>query len=183
MRFKFVALALFAAALVAGCGGPAAQSVSGVKVASVGKVDTNGSGHTAEQQNIIERVKRDSELGAIRHLYVISPHSGQVILYSTVKGKPTSGGKRLTPKTIASLSGESSTASLPTVQIGGRNYTTTELPNEDGTYGQSTDYLYWFTPDGAYHQHLMNGSDIIHISDRPLAVKDVVIRVESGPAK
>jgi len=195
MRNKFVALAFVVAALsVAGCGGcgkptgiPQAQSTAGVEVASVGKVETNASGHTVEQQNIIERVKRDNELGATRHLYIISPYSGQVILYSAVKGKPTSGGKRLTPRTIVSrdstLNGNNPNSGLPVVKVGGTYYGTNDLPNEDGTYGSSSEYLYWFTPDGAYHQHMLTGADIVHISDRPLVVKDVVIRVESGPAK
>ena len=54
-------------------------------------VQTNLQGVTVEQQNIIDRLKTDNEPGAIKHLYVISPFSGQVLLYSTVKGKITSG--------------------------------------------------------------------------------------------
>lgn len=159
-----------------GCGRPAAQSMSGVKVASVGHLNTNGEGHTSEQQNIIERIKRDNEVGSTRHLYVIAPSTGQVILYSTVKGKPTSSGKRLNPRNI---DGTSDSSYLPVIQVGSQSYTVKELPNEDGTYGGSAEYLFWFTPDGAYHQHYLNGSDIVHVSDRPLVVKDIIIRVES----
>src|SRR3989344_5340437 len=72
------------------------QSASGVKMAEV-KVQTNPDGLTTEQQNIKERLLEDNKPGSVKHFYVISAYSGQVIIYSTVRCKVTSGGKRLTP--------------------------------------------------------------------------------------
>lgn len=176
-----------AVTLAAGCAPqpPKAQSISGVEMAVVGKVETNSKGHTVEQQNVVDRISRDNEIGALKHLYIISPYSGQVILYSPVKGKVTTGGKRLTPRTIEGASGaESGTAYMPTVEIGGRRYWTKEVANEDGTFGGGdAPYLYWLTPDGRYHQHYLSGGAIVHVSDQPMAVKGVIITTESADKK
>jgi len=161
---------------------PEAQSVSGVKMAVVGKAEVNGSGHTVEQQNAIDRIKHDNEVGALKHLYIISPYSGQVILYSPVKGKVTTGGKRLTPRTIEPTA--DGTANLPVVNIGGVNYRTKEVANEDGTFGGGdAPYLFWFTPDGRYHQHYLSGGAIVHVSDQPMQVKGVIISTEAADKK
>src|SRR3989344_3178655 len=66
-------------------------------------VEVGSDGMTAEQRNIDQRIRLEKP-GAIKHLYVISPYSGQVLIYSTVKGKVTSSGKRLSP--IQAASGE-----------------------------------------------------------------------------
>lgn len=168
--------------LLGGCARPEAQSVSGVKMATVGKLDTDDKGHTVEQRNVLERIQHDNEIGAVKHLYVISPYSGQVILYSTVKGKVTTGGKRLTPRTIENYVDGEGQAGLPTVTIGGRRYSTKEVANEDGTFGGGdAPYVYWTDTSGRYHQEYLSGGVVIHVSDQPLAVKSVVITTE--PAK
>jgi hypothetical protein len=68
---------------------------------------TGTDGLTVEQRNIRDRLKIDNLPGSIKHLYVISAYSGQVLLYSTVRGKITSGGKRLTPSMVAVQRGSS----------------------------------------------------------------------------
>ena len=154
-------------------------SKSGVreKVISV-KTDENG--NTIEQKNIAERYRRDNDFGAIKHLYIISAYSGQVILYSTVKGKVTSSGKRLTPITVIDNGGQYIDNSYGfDVNIGGHQCRTTEVLQDDGTYGSSIEYLYWFDSKDVYHQQYVTGGMIIHISDQPLAVKSIVINVES----
>ena len=95
---------LFLSLLVIGCkevNRPQQESDSGIRKASV-KVHTDKDGHSVEQSNYIERVKRDNETGSIKHLYIVSAQTGTVLEYSTVKGKVTSGGKRLSPKTVFS---------------------------------------------------------------------------------
>lgn len=172
----FVA-AIFAVSIV-GCDNGRNQqpvSASGVHKAET-KVETNARGHTVEQENIVERLKRDNQPGSIKHLYIISAYSGQVIIYSTVKGKVTSGGKRLTPTTVNG-SGSDVSYTIP-VEIGGRQRYTTEVLQDDGTYGHSVDYLYWFDTRDIYHQHYVSGGQIVHISDQPLAVKSVIINME-----
>jgi hypothetical protein len=174
---------------IVGCGPvgpPKAQSISGVEMATVGKVETNAKGRTVEQENITERIKRDNEAGSLKHLYIISPYSGQVILYSPVKGKVTTGGKRLTPRAIDGVYSTSgnSTLSKPVVTIGGNSYTTSEIANEDGTFGGGdAPYLFWFEPNGKYHQFYLSGGALVHVSDQPLAVKSVIISTESADKK
>lgn len=167
-------------------GAPATPvSASGVKEART-TVQTHANGQTVEQENIIQRLKIDNTPGSIKHLYIISPMSGQCILYSTVMGKVTSSGKRLTPTTVASgqnCVGEGiSTATHPygvPVNIGGRTYHTGEVLQDDGTYGQSIEYLYWFDARGVYHQHYYSACEI-HVSDQPMPIKNVIINIESG---
>lgn len=156
---------------------PQAHSDSGVKKATV-KIKTDVSGHTVEQQNIIDRVSQDNQPGSIKHLYIISPYSGQVILYSTVRGKVTSGGKRLTPKTVTNSPYTSEWSGMG-VTINDQKYRTEEVLQDDGTYGDSGDYLFWFSSNGRYHQHYLTGGQIIHVSSEPVAVKSVIINTEA----
>lgn len=155
------------------------QSSTGVEKMTV-EVKTNSAGHTVEQENIAARYKLDNAFGAIKHLYIISPYSGQVIIYSTVKGKVTSSGKRLTPITVVDNGGEYISNSYGfDVKIGGHSARTTEVLQDDGTYGTSIEYLYWWDSKGIYHQQYVEGC-LIHISDQPLSgVKSVIINLES----
>lgn len=117
------------------------------------------------QRNIKDRLAMDNKVGSIKHLYVISAYSGQVLIYSTVRGKVTSSGKRLTSTSIAVAS--SSWGSYSPEMIG-----------DDGAYGPSVDYIYWWDTRGIYHQHYVQGGQIVHISDQPLAIKNVVLNME-----
>lgn len=151
-------------------------SSSGVNKASV-RVHVGSDGLTTEQRNIAMRLEIDNTPGAIKHLYVISAYSGQVLIYSTVAGKVTSSGKRLTPTSVAAGYNGTSTYGIP-VNIGGDSERTTEVLQDDGTYGSSVEYLYWKDIRGVYHQHYPQGGQIIHISDQPLAVKQITINME-----
>lgn len=151
------------------------KSDSGVTKATV-KVKTDANGHTAEQVNIMDRLTRDNEVGSLKHLYVISSYTGDVMEYSTVKGKVTSGSKRLTPKTVNGVTNAS--ASNNHVNIGGLDYTTDEVLDDGGTYGDSGNYLYWFDAQGNYHQYYPSGGTYLHISERPLRIKKANFSVE-----
>lgn len=157
------------------------QSASGVKQAST-TVSTGSDGLTVEQRNVKNRLEEDNKPGAIKHLYIISPYSGQVILYSTVKGKVTSGGKRLTPTTVSALDGTNvgSNHGGNEITIAGNTRYTSEVLQDDGTYGQSGDYLYWWDVQGRYHQHYLTGGQIVHISSQPIPVKSITINMESN---
>lgn len=156
-----------------GCG-YSPPSASGVTKASV-TVAPGSDGLTTEQRNVRDRLVEDNKPGAIKHLYVISAYSGQVLIYSTVRGKVTSGGKRLTPSTI-DISGS---ASYNSVYLGDGRYQTTEVLGDDGTYGSSMDYVYWWDTKGIYHQHYVQGGQIVHVASEPLAVKSVVLNMEA----
>ena len=154
----------------AGCNSPV-QSVSGTKMVTVERVKTGPDGLTIEQHNVAARINMDNQVGAIKHLYVISAYSGQVLIYSTVKGKITSSGKRLTPDRV---DGSNSFR----FDIDRNQFYTNQVLGEDGTYGPSIEYLYWWDAKGVYHQHYVTGGQILHISDQPLAVKGIVINME-----
>lgn len=149
---------------------------SGVKKATVKTIETNADGYTVEQDQIARRLINDNKVGALKHLYIISPYSGDVIIYSTVKGKVTSSGKRLQPKTVIGDSYQTN-SSNNYVQVGNKIFTTNELIQDDGTNGDSDPYIYWWDTKGVYHQHFMTGGQIIHISDQPLNVKSIKITI------
>jgi len=166
-----------ATVLSAGCTNDRAEptSASGVKIASA-KVPTGSDGLTVEQRNVKDRLEQDNKPGAIKHLYVISAYSGQVLIYSTVRGKVTSSGKRLTPEHLTGA-GEYG-GSYQDSHVG----RTAEVLQDDGTYGTSVPYIYWWDAKGIYHQHYIEGGQILHISSEPIAVKGVVINMEVSGA-
>lgn len=155
------------------------KSASGVTQASV-QLTTGADGLTAEQRNIKARLIEDNKPEAIKHLYVISPYSGQVILYSTVKGKVTSGGKRLTPTSVYAADLYNVTTHGMHVGIAGNDYLTSEVLQDDGTYGSSGDYLYWWDVRGSYRQLYLTGGEIVVLSDQPLPIKSVTINLETA---
>jgi hypothetical protein len=147
------------------------KSDSGVTKAST-SVQTDANGRTVEQENIIERLKRDNQPGSIKHLYIISSYTGDVLQYSTVKGKVTSGNKRLSPKTVNNGVGISGSAgNTNTVTLNGFSYYTDEVLDDGGAYGESGNYLFWFDAGGNYQQYYPAGGTYLHISDKPLRVK------------
>lgn len=174
---KKIIIILAAAFLVAGCQEPksAPKADSGVQKISV-KVPTGADGVTSEQRNVADRLLMDNKPGAIKHLYVISAYSGQVIIYSTVREKVTSSGKRLTPTEIThnQWAGDNPMK----IRIGGKSHHTLEVLQDDGTYGSSIPYLFWWDSAGKYHQHYVGGGQIVHISDHPIAVKNIILNME-----
>ena len=145
------------------------KSDSGVRKATT-QVKTDPSGNTIEQKNIIQRLERDNDLGSIKHLYVISAYTGDVLQYSTVVGKVTSGGKRLSPKTVNG-NGVETVGDNNFVTIGNSRYTTDEVLDDGGAYGESGNYLFWFDTQGNYHQYYPSGGTYLEICDRPLRIK------------
>lgn len=149
-------------------------SSSGVQKAEV-KVPTSSDGLTVEQQNVRARLLVDNKIGALKHLYIISPESGVVLLYSTVRGKVTSSGKRLTPRSVVAT--DSYYSSGFEVKIGSNTERTNEVLQDDGTYGDSDPYIYWWDARNIYHQHFMTGGQIVHLSDQTLRVNPNEIRI------
>lgn len=182
--FSGLIAAVAVSVFLVGCDGQPQQnrqveSTSGVKQTSV-KVQTGSDGLTAEQRNVGKRLIEDNKQGSVKHLYVQSPYSGQILIYSTVDGKVTSSGKRLAPRTVAAQDGEyvsSELGGIP-VRIGDYTRRTTEVLEDDGTYGDSVPYIYWWDMRGIYHQHFFTGGQIIHVSSEPIPVKTVVINME-----
>lgn len=147
------------------------KSDSGVTKASV-QVQTDANGKTIEQENIIERLKRDNAPGSIKHLYIISSYTGDVLQYSTVKGKVTSGSKRLSPKTINNTVGAQGISfNTNEVILNSTKYYTDEVLDDGGTYGESGNYMFWFDAQGNYHQYYPAGGTYISICDKPQRIK------------
>lgn len=157
-------------------------STSGVHKATT-SVKTGSDGMTVEQRNVVDRLKADNEPGSIKHLYVISAYSGQVLIYSTVRGKVTSSGKRLTPEHVHTQDPyQAGRYGIP-IEIGGRYQLTPEVLGDDGTYGASVPYIFWFDVRGIYHQHYVEGGQIVHVSSQPLNVPHVVLNMETASPK
>jgi len=187
MRFFLIVIV---SALLCGC----PDSGESVQVANTGvkqtkaDIETGSDGLTVEQRNVKKRLTMDNTPGSVKHLYVISAMSGQIILYSTVKGKVTSSGKRLTPTSVAA--GAASAGSYPDfygvqTSINGNVYRTSEVMQDDGTFGSSIPYIFWFDVNGRYHQHYVSGGQIIHVSDHPIRAAQITLNLETsqGPGK
>jgi hypothetical protein len=142
---------------------------SGVTQVAIG-VTAQSNGRTIEQDNVAKRLQLENKPGGIMHLYILSAYSGQVLLYSTVKGKVTSSGKRLSPSSH-SYAGSYNVEYNP------------ELLGDDGTYGSSVDYLYWWDVKGIYHQQYVSGGMMVHIADQPMQFGRVTMQVESMNGK
>lgn len=184
---KVLSSLMFSAAMLLaganqGCDDVQPTATSGVSKTNV-NVPTGQDGLTTEQRNVKDRLLMDNKVGSIKHLYVISAYSGQVLLYSTVKGKVTSSGKRLTPTTANYVSNGSAGAEGFDVSMpNGSSFRTNEVLQDDGTYGTSIEYLYWWDVQGRYHQQYVTGGEIIHISDQPIPVKSITINIEAQPS-
>lgn len=172
-----VLVAVTLALCLPGCEMPSRtpESSSGVTKTDA-EVAPQASGLTVEQENIRRRLQMENMPGSIKHLYVISAMSGDVILYSTVKGKVTSSGKRLSPYGIKT--GSSGREGFP-IEFGERRYYTTEVLQDDGSYGSSIPYLYWWDTRDVYHQHYVTGGQIVHLSDQPISVPKVILNLET----
>lgn len=182
----FIVMALFAASLGA-CeikdrNEHEPSSASGVAKADA-KVKTGSDGLTAEQRNVKRRLEEDNTPGAIKHLYILSAYSGQCILYSTVDMKVSSSGKRLSPSSVTPYNDGTNYYPPFTVGVGGYERKTTEVLGDDGTYGPSVEYIYWWDVRGVYHQHYVSGGQIVEISSKPLAVKNIIINIEEQAAE
>lgn len=184
MRFNIFKLGIFLLVITtllsssSGCDNADVPPVSSSGVAkATTKVSTDLAGHTTEQNNIIRRYEIDNKPGAIKHLYVISDYSGDCLLYSTVKGKVTSSGKRLSPISVATGYGDTWSRGIQ-VDINGESYRTGEVTQDDGTYGSSVEYIYWFDVRNGYHHIYPTGGTTIVVSEQPIVFKHIIVNFE-----
>jgi hypothetical protein len=106
----------------------------------------------AEIENIQKRLRLTSNPGQIGFVLLLN-QAGQPIMYTSVRGKITSGSKRLT-------------APMVEYHVDHGEYRGTALgdgPSDEGTYGHSGDYVFFWTTDGQYIQ--WNGGYLY--SDKP----------------
>lgn len=109
--------------------------------------------NSLERQNISKRLTLFDNPNKVSYIYLVS--FGKVMSFYTVKGKITSGTKRLT----------ASQQQIDSTDCGsGQCELTLDAPELDGTYGSSSPYIYFWTTDGAYIQW----SGDYMLADQPL---------------
>lgn len=109
--------------------------------------------NSLERANISKRLSLWNDPAKISYVYLTS--YGKVMAFYTVKGKITSGSKRLTSQEKQVGSQDCGQGNCELVM---------ESPELDGTYGSSASYIYFWTTEGAYVQ--WNGEYML--SDQPL---------------
>lgn len=114
-----------------------------------------------EAKTIQRRLELMDDPHLIQWIYCLS-ESGAVVFYGPVVGKVTSSGKRLEPVTLA--------------EEGSARYGdgwTNERMQADGTFGASDYYVFWFDPNGVYHQW----SGDYFLSSVPIKIQTPVINI------
>lgn len=117
----------------------------------------------AEIDNIRNRLELTANPGLLGFVVLLN-ETGQPVMSVAVKGKITSGSKRLTdPKTIVKTSNGNM----------GDNMAVTDSPSDEGTFGSSGEYIFFWTTAGQYIQ--WNGKYLY--SDKPfrLSVEPIVV--------
>src|SRR5262245_6398230 len=94
----------------------------------------------AEIENIKRRIELTAQPGLLGFILLMN-EAGQPIMYEGVKGKITSGGKRLTPPDRASNGWG-----------GGTNTVVRNAASDEGTWGHSGEYIYYWNQNGEYRQ-------------------------------
>lgn len=118
----------------------------------------------AEINNIKSRLELTSNPGLIGYV-VLMNEAGQPVKYTSVKGKITSGGKRLT-KPYAKIKCDKGEWSGDCI---------TKAPSDEGTWGSSNPYIYFWDTNGAYQQ--WNGKYLYSNQPIRLSVKPLVIDI------
>jgi hypothetical protein len=118
----------------------------------------------AEIDNIAARHRLTSRPGAIGYIILMN-QSGQIVFYGSVRGKVTSSGKRLTPP--------DQMRRYPSLLNDVDTYAVGPAPSDEGTWGSSDPYIYFWTTDGQYMQ--WNGSYLYSNSPIRLSVQPLVV--------
>jgi len=122
--------------------------------------------NNAEQKNIQLRLKLTSQPGLLGYIVLLN-ESGDPVLYTTVKGKITSSGKRLTQPWQRTYEGRTAPA-----------------PSDEGTWGSSDPYIYFWDQGGRYHQwsgEYLYSDQPIRLTRDPLVAMDDVAQETSQP--
>lgn len=154
---KKVFIVMFSALFLFGCNEQKAaaskkvtQSQKAAKAA-----DSINFTENAEIDNIKKRLELTSNPGLVGFVLLMN-EAGQPIMYTGVTGKITSGGKRLTkPYQVKNYMSMDNA------------YKVTPAPSDEGTWGSSNPYIYFWTTSGQYVQ--WNGKYLY--SDKPFRTK------------
>lgn len=124
----------------------------------------------AEIDNIKRRLQLTAQPGLLGYIAIINK-VGQVVMYTPVRGKVTSGGKRLTAPWIRITCDKG--ANSGDCFVAG--------PSDEGTYGSSADYLYFWTENDQFIQ-----TDLGYVySDKPfrLTTEPLISLAGLSPSK
>lgn len=152
---KFIASIIIASIALTGCLNDSTKNRESEKA----KAAANSISFTenAEIENIKRRLELTAGVNKIGYI-VLFNDAGQPILYTTTKGKVTSGGKRLTPEDTATQAGIRKAAS------------------DEGTYGSSSPYIFFWDSRGSYHQ--WSGQYLY--SDQPIRLRVEPLVIDIG---
>jgi hypothetical protein len=161
IRIPLLALAAASLTLLAGCPeeSKSAKSIQAEKAqAAANSIEFT---ENAEIDNIKRRLELTSKPGLLGYIVLLN-QSGQPVFYGAVKGKVTSGSKRLTKPDRATSDGT--------------NGMLRAAPSDEGTFGSSGEYVFFWTTNDQYIQ--WNGGYLY--SDKPirLSVQPLVVSVE-----
>lgn len=122
----------------------------------------------AEIDNIKQRLELTSDPGLVGFVVLLN-EMGQPVMYTGVKGKITSGSKRLTRlDEFACDSGS-----------GVVNCEFRPAPSDEGTFGSSNPYIFFWTPEGQYIQ--WSGQYLY--SDKPFRLASAPLVISQVEAK
>ncbi len=159
-KLTMIATALLASASLAltGCGEEQPKSAKSNEAAkAAAAANSRTFTENAEPDNIVKRIKLTSNPGQVGYIALLNM-AGRPIAYYGVTGKVTSSGKRLTkPWEFARTDGGQYT--IDTVVDG---------PSDEGTYGSSDPYIYFWTTGGQYVQW----SGEYFYSDQPFRLRE-----------
>ena len=143
---KKLAIVLASAVMLVACNDGAAQKPQKITQAKKAAAAAESIRFTenAEIENIKKRLELTSNPGLTGFILLMN-EAGQPIMYTGVQGKPTSGGKRLT-KNYSIIK-----------QVDCGQYNCDEVvgaaPSDEGTWGSSNPYIFFWTAAGQYRQH------------------------------
>lgn len=98
-----------------------------------------------ERENIKRRVEFINQPDRIGYLYLLS-ENGQLIKEVQVLGKVSSLNSYLTPMEDIQI------VNIGTMSASAKTAVTIQAADLDGTYGENSDGIFWFTPDGVYQE-------------------------------
>lgn len=161
MKTKIVIASLVTSVMLTGCleQPPVSKTEQAKKAAeAANSIKFN---ENAEIDNIKRRLELTSNPGQLGFIILLN-EMGQPVLYTSVKGKVTSGSKRLTAPDRASSSWG-----------GGNNTVVRASSSDEGTWGSSGEYIFFWTVNDEYIQ--WNGKYMY--SDKPFRLKTEPIAV------
>jgi hypothetical protein len=163
-RIHFFTLLMLPMLALAACDQPAAapqqadnrrqQEVAAVEAARSVQFNAN-----AEIDNIRRRLELTSNPNLLGYIILLND-AGQPIIYEGVRGKVTSGGKRLNPADRVERNNSGGQYTNYAFQV-------RAAPSDEGTHGSSAPYIFYWNADGTYRQW----SGAYLYSDQPIRLR------------